>query len=247
MLFLLELIVNGGNYLFRPLFSFLPLHLLVCTAMPLSWKSTLVAALTVFASSAVTATTLTSKLNVDNYFTFYISLDDHTLGAYVGEGNNWQVTSSYSSVLTPGVTNYLHVVVGNQGGPGGFLGAFSLSDTNFAFANGTQSLGTNSTNWVYRWGSFAGSDNTPFSQASVGYGPWGGNFNTANYTGTSAQWLWNYNSTGSSDYNVLYFSTAIQSTVIPEPVPEPSTLALLAVAVLGFAWRRTRRSDSLNA
>ncbi len=162
----------------------------------------------------------------------------------MGDGNNWQVTSSYSSVLTPGVTNYLHVVVGNHGGPGGFLGAFGLSNTDFEFANGTQSLGTNSTDWVYRWGSYAGVDNTPFSQATVGNGPWGGNFNTANYTGTSAQWLWNYNSTGSDDHNVLYFSTAIQSTVIPEPVPEPSTLALLSAALLGFAWRRARKGGS---
>lgn len=45
-----------------------------------SWKSVLVTVFTVLVSSAASATTLTSKLNVDNYFTFYISLDDHTLG-----------------------------------------------------------------------------------------------------------------------------------------------------------------------
>lgn len=44
--------------------------------------------------------------------------------------------------LTSGVTNYIHILVQNYGGPDGISGEFSLSSPTFEFSNGTQFLST---------------------------------------------------------------------------------------------------------
>lgn len=96
---------------------------------------------------AASATTLGITTNVDNVFSIYVSTNDATLGTLVGSGNVWQNTYTFNTALTAGTTNFIHVVATNQGGPGGFLGAFTLSDSDFVFANGTQNLLTNTTDW----------------------------------------------------------------------------------------------------
>jgi len=71
------------------------------------------------------------------------------LGTLIASGNNWSTTFSIpGTALTPGVTNYLQIEVINYGMQGGFIGDFTLSDAGFHFANGTQSLSTDTNNWV---------------------------------------------------------------------------------------------------
>jgi hypothetical protein len=72
-------------------------------------------------SAFATPTTLNATVNVDNVFEAYISTSASTLGTLIGSDNsNWSDLTTFSSLLTPGVTNYLHVVATNEGGQAAF-------------------------------------------------------------------------------------------------------------------------------
>ena len=106
-------------------------------------------ALSVSAVSLASASTISGNLTADNAFFAYISTDNSTLGTLVASGNTWPTTFTISAAaLTPGVANYLQIEVINYGLRDGFMGDFTLSDAGFGFANGTQSLLTETTDWV---------------------------------------------------------------------------------------------------
>ena len=185
--------------------------------------------------SSADATTL-SGFSEANGGLLYISTDDSTLGTPFGI-SDWPVSESLSTVLTPGVTNYLHVLV--LGGEGGsdtdqmFIADLSLSDSKFQFANGTQHLLTNTTDWK------AGTANpilwtvptfTPLSIGADGTAPWG---NAANID-DAATYL-----------NAGELSTAI--TPVPAVTPAPPALPLFAsgLAGLGFLARWKRKASSV--
>ena len=87
------------------------------------------------------ATTLSGTLSVDNEFDLWVGTDDSTNGTFVTSGNDWTMATSFSGLhLTPGVVNYIHVYGLNTGLVDMFIGKFTLSDTNFMFANGAQTL-----------------------------------------------------------------------------------------------------------
>jgi hypothetical protein len=171
-------------------------------------------------------TTLNANINVDNAFTAYLSTDDSVTGTAIGSGSNWAATSSFSAGLTPGVTNYLHVVVTDFGTPSGYLGSFSLTNANFSFVNGTQSLVTAPATWLLSTAGFGSGYGTPSSAGTNGVGPWGTMFSVD----PSAQWL---EFPGSS---TAYFSTAI--TPVPEPAACAAVMGLAGLIVFGI--RRLR-------
>ena len=106
-------------------------------------------ALLISIASPAGATTISGSTTADNAFFMYVSTSNSTLGTLVLSGNDWTHTFTLpASALTPGVTNYLQVEVINYGLQGGFIGDFTLSDTGFHFANGTQSLSTDTTDWA---------------------------------------------------------------------------------------------------
>ncbi|MFL9923625.1 PEP-CTERM sorting domain-containing protein [Herbaspirillum lusitanum] len=184
-------------------------------------------------------TTLTSKLNVDNTFSFYVSTNDSTLGTFIGSGSDWGTTSSFSSILTAGVTNYLHIIATNLGGPGGFLGAFTLSGSDdFVFANGSKTLLTGDTGLKQNLTGFGTPYNATVSEGANGVSPWG---YIASYGTLVPQWVWNYNSTSSGDFNTVYFSAAILQAAA---VPEPGSIALLGLGLLALMVLYKRRSQS---
>lgn len=202
------------------------------------WASSiLVASIVILVSVASSsATTLSANMTVDNAFFAYISTDDSVLGTLIGSGNDWPTTFSFSSALTPGVTNYLHIEAINYGGPNGFIGDFHLSDSNFSFGNSTQTLLTGPANWL---GGYNDDNSQVVPQPWVqvfggnndlginGVGPWG----FRNGIDANAHWIWpNDNQSSGCEFCTVDFSTPIYAT----GVPEPGTLTLIASGCLGL-------------
>jgi len=205
-----------------------------------------VLAITTTASGASHATVLTGALPADNQFSAYISTNDSDLGTLVVAGNDWKTTYSLSTALASG-TYYLHIIADNFGGPAvqgsnpdALIGQFTLSDASFKFANGTQTLLTDLSDW-------RASDMPPSSSWSLGpagtpisYGTNSGvNIWSNNGGGArpgidgNAQWIWSSpDATGEA-----FFSTTISA------VPEPSTWAMMILGFLGVGFVACRRKS----
>jgi hypothetical protein len=202
------------------------------------------AGLSISAASLASATTLSGSLTADNAFFAYISTDNSTLGTLVASGNNWPTTFTISAAaLTRGVTNYLQIEVINYGLQGGFIGDFTLSDTGFHFANGTQSLSTDTTNWS---GIYNSGNSTVVAQPWVqptagvvsfganGVSPWGMRPGIS----AGADWIWPNDANSLPGGNACANCTVDLSTVITPGMtvtPEPASLLIFGSGVLAVA------------
>ena len=193
-------------------------------------------AATALSASGAAATTLTSVLNVDNQFQVYLSTDDSVQGTSFGSGTNWPTSYTHSTTLVDGVTNYLHIAAQDVGGVAGLLGSFSLSDSDFSFSNGTQSLLSGDAGLRVSetgWGGYT--DTTTIG--TNGIAPWG--FQSAH----SSRALWVWSDDNLNDNNV-YFSVEISfdgSPIAPPsavPLPAGFPLLLAGLGVMGWAGRR---------
>jgi MSHA biogenesis protein MshQ len=193
------------------------------------------------------ASSLSGDLTADNAFYAYISTDNTVLGTLVAQGGNWGATSTFSNfILTPGQTYYLQVEAINYGGPGALIGQFDLSDTGFQFANGSQTMLTDTTDWLAVYNNANSDPNaqqpwvTPtgsvYSLGTNGVGPWG----TVSGIDGNADWI-DATVLGLSDcqFCTVDFSTPITSD--SSTAPEPGTLGLLGGALTGFLALARRR------
>jgi hypothetical protein len=208
--------------------------------MKLKLTALLAGTLAAFALPAANATILTGTMTADNDYTVYISTDDSTAGTAFGSDGNWPSNITHSTSLTSGVTNYIHVFARDWGGPQMFIGEFGLSDSLFAFANGSQSLLTNTTDWSGNSTGFGSAYTALQDLGPDGTGPWG------NRTGIddNARYIWVQGSSqcGVNGNDCAYFSARIDYVGGTTPqVPEPGTAALLGIALLGFAVNRRRK------
>jgi hypothetical protein len=184
-------------------------------------------ALTV-ASSAY-ATDLSFDATCDNGFYMYLSTDPNAQGTQIAYHNYWFTAYSDTVTLNPG-TQYLHVYGFDQGGPAGFIGDFSLSDTNFHFANGTQSLSTNTTDWFVSVTGFGAGTNL-----ATDYGPndgLGPTWTVVPGILANARWIW---SQDHENEDIVYISTPIYSSAVPLP---PAVLLLGSGLLTLVGWRK---------
>ena len=208
------------------------------------------------------AATLQLNLTADNQFAVYVSSSDSVVGTFVGSGNQWGTTYSFSDPLSGPAPQYIHVIAvnwtsnnglwgspgtlnGTGANPDGFIGSFSISGSGYKFADGSTTLSTDTTDWraspagsspystIPGW---TGATGTPQSYGLNGAGPWG----TRPSISSGAEWIWSNPDNG----NYSEFSTTISSSV-----PEASTWAMLlsGFAALGFVGYRKRAQMSSAA
>jgi hypothetical protein len=90
---------------------------------------------------------LNITITADDSFVLYISTDDNVLGTLIGTGNDWQQNYQFTATITPGVSNFIHVVGVDTGYVAGFAGVFEIASGNFGFENGTNQLDTAELNY----------------------------------------------------------------------------------------------------
>lgn len=167
---------------------------------------------------------LRARVNVDNAFTAYLSDTAGVQGTAFLTGNSWGTTFDGTIVINAPGTYYLQVLAQDFGLPEMFMGLFELNDASATFSNGTQSLFTETTDWVVSSTGFAGPFVTPADLGPNGAGPWG-NFS---YAGPGAHFIWHPQAV-----TPVYFQTVI--TVVPAPA------SIVMLGGVGLAGLRRRR------
>lgn len=177
-------------------------------------------------AGAASAQQLTAYMTVDNEFVAYVSTDDTINGTQFLTGNNWPSTHIGNYVFPGPGTYYLHVFARDLGRPEMFIGRFELDSPFATFVNNSQTLVTNSTDWLVSSTGFGSNYVAPLDIGANGIGPWG----FFPQMTASARFIWH---SATPVPNPVYFSTKI------EVVPTPGTMAL-ALMGAGLLARRRR-------
>ena len=193
--------------------------------------SLLALAMFLLCGRAASASVLTANVSVDDNIWVYVSTSDTVQGTLIASGP-WDKLTTGTYALTSGTTYYIHVAAQNTGGPGGFVGDFSV-DTGFSFANGSAAMSTDPTHWLVSQSGFGSNYYTPTQWGTNGsHAVWNNPaWGTVSGISSTAPILWDSNS---QLVTTLYFSTTLTSSgsaqlgVLPEPV------GALALPVVGL-------------
>jgi hypothetical protein len=179
----------------------------------------LAAALTTKANAQIT---LAGNATADNFFTASVSTSATTVGPTWFAGNSWPSTFSGTLDITDGGTYFLHVIAQDFGRPEMFIGRFTITGSG-TFANGTQTLVTNDTDWVVSTSNPGVDTTAPIIIGPNGSGPWG---TYVDMPGASFIWAPQYVN------GIAYFTASF--TVIPAPTSA-------AAGLLGLVALRRKR------
>ena len=178
------------------------------------------------------ATTLTSKLSVDNGYIAYISTSDIVAGTEFSRAEDWGSTATGTANLAAGVSYYLHIYAYDSNvawnDSAAMLGQFNLDGNKHKFANGGFMLTTNATYWKGNNTSFGSAYGSVTDIGPDGMGPWGDRPQIAN----TARWIWAGNAMTNE---VAFFTTKITA------VPEPGSIALFGLGLAGLAALRRKK------
>jgi hypothetical protein len=175
-------------------------------------------------------------VSADNHYQLYLSDDDSVLGTPIAQSvGDWASAETVGFLVPDGEQMYLHVVAQNDDPPnwGGLIAHFEVpSKYRILQTNGTV-LETDGLLWMVNYTGFGNPMDPATAIGTYGVGPWGTGVNP-DLPGT-AQWIWMGGGQG-QQAGTLYFSAPF--TVLQ--IPEPGTLALLALGGLGLLIFRRR-------
>lgn len=176
--------------------------------------------------------TVSFILGADDYADIFISTDDTQQGSLIGSTSFFSgPLQTITSNLTSGITNYIHILVQNYGGPDSIAGEFTLIGSGFEFSNGKQFLSTTPSTVNLSATGFGVDYQVPVSYgAMIDYGTY--------YSDQFAFPLITENISGVGGPS--YFSIPVYA-VAAVPEPESGALLLAGLGLLGGALRRRQR------
>ena len=232
-----------------------------------------IAPLVLGATLSANATTLDITGTADNEFAVYLATGSNaSLGTPIGlnpAGADWHQSFVLPSTTLSGTPLYLQVVLTNwttangfsygfsaTSNPYAFLADLSISDPGYVFANGSQTISTNTVNWL---GSTTGAPGTwvqpvgSVTSAGANSDPttiWytnNGN-NKVLGIGDSAQWIFSGNQSTALYADLSVEINATSSTDLTTPLPAALPLFATGLGAMGlFGWRRKRKNAAAVA
>jgi hypothetical protein len=227
-------------------------------------KKSIFVSITVAFVLCLCSSAMAAPINISAYATA-----DNFLWVYNGSGSSWTALDLAESpgwrsshlITKDGTSGDLYFAVQNlvntqypagANNPAAFLASLTTSEGNFV-ETGTNTLLSDTVNWGINsdlsWGTAgpAGIDPTGISAWSTpsSYGKnsdgstiWYANFGQISNIDPNAEWIWTANNAGAGTDNFAILKTSYSVA----PVPEPATMALLGMGVLGLLGLKRKKA-----